>query len=623
MLSTKLKNFNKIYGLLLALMLLMIEVSEVNGQRIYATSNRSGNTNAIGGSGSVALPDNATDGNYSNSAQLIASSTVGTSTAWEQLIFSSAIPANSTAYIKLKVLTVGLLGGEITVAAYSGSSGGSPGTEGTLVTSTASPILTDPNGDQYVLVTPTANINSVKITLRSPVALGTNTIDLYYAYYEQPGTGCSLALATSTSVTGISVGGSVTTPNNAIDNNLSTSSTLAVGLLGVAASIKQMVYFSSLSTTGDAATVSFGVPPGVLTLGLFDGIVLTAYNGPTQVGTPIKFSSLLSLDLLYLGGGSRYTASFVPSGPFDRIEISTNSLASVLGSLYLYEVQRTPSKPTFSSPTLQNITSCSGAQVTLTAVSPGSGNELRWYSSLTATTPLHTGNTFSPAPTSTSTYYVATAKTGCTAESERVPVVVTVNPLPAAPAGTAATICSGFNGTFQVTSPNAAYTYNWYAASTGGSAILTGTSVVTSSPLSANLTYYLEATITATGCKSATRTAVTITVNPLPGITLGGSPSACIGASTAALTYTATTGTPNTYSITWDAAALAAGFSNVQGLALPASPVTLNVPATAAITTYTGSLTVKNANGCVSSSQNISLFIRSKPPHPSVNITSN
>jgi hypothetical protein len=421
--------------LLLILIVMVVGMGQVKGQRTYATSYRSGKTNAVVGIGKVTTPEYATDTDYTNAAQLEGASTVGQSTAWEQLIFGSIIPANRTAYIKLKVLTTLNLGNEITVDAYSGSTGGNPGVQGTFVSSTSSDLLTAANGDQYILVTPTADINSVKITVKSPAALGTNTIDLYYAYYEQPGTGCSNAVATSTSVTGIAVGGNVASPNHAIDNNLTTSSTLSVGLLALGAAIKQMVYFSNLSNSGDAATVTFSVPPGLLTQDHFNGITLTAYNGPTQVGTPIAFSSAPSLDPLFLGAGNIATLSFVPTDVFDRVEISTSAAASVLGSLNLYEVQRTPPKPTFSSPSLQNPTICSGSPITLSPVPPASGNQLRWYSSLTASTSLATTNTYTPSPnlTATTTYYVAAAEIGCTAESERIPVVVTVNPTPASP----------------------------------------------------------------------------------------------------------------------------------------------------------------------------------------------
>ena len=422
---------------LLFTVVLVIFGGDAKGQRLYATTERHGHTdNVIPVVGTTAIgivtdEIKSVNADYTDFTTLYTNSTLGTATAWIQLIFPSSISANKTSFIKISNNAGALLGGEVTVKAYFNSSPVADGTQASI----APPITTlvAPDGSTYLAVTPTATYNSLKITLTSPIALGNNSADIYYAYYEPPNTDCNLALATSTNVSGISVGGNVDSPNNAIDNDLSTYSTLSVGLLGIAASIKQMVYFSSLSNPGDAATVTFSIPPRLLTLGLFDGITLTAYNGPTQVGTPITFSSLLSLDLLFLGGGNRLTTSFIPSGIFDRIEISSTSLASVLGSFYLHEVQRTPPKPSFASTSTQNAIICIGSQATLTANAASPGNELRWYASINSEILLHTGNIYTPSPTTTTTYYVASAKQGCTSESGRVPANVTVNPKPSHP----------------------------------------------------------------------------------------------------------------------------------------------------------------------------------------------
>jgi hypothetical protein len=531
MLSLNLKIITKYWLLLLVLMVLVGGVNEVKGQtRTYANTQRSGITSnivlgATVATGTVTNAPFSVDNDYTNSTGLATTSTLGVGTAWVQLIFPGNIAANSTSFVKINNSAGALLGGEITVKAYINSSTSSDGT--TVGITTPISTIIAPDGSTFLVVTPNANYNSISITLSYPVALGSNSASVFYAFNEPPGTSCSLALATSVSVTGIALGGAVTSPNNAIDNDLSTYSTLSVGLLGVAASIKQMVYFSSQSNLGDAATVTFSVPPGLLTLGLFDGITLTAYNGPTQVGTPIAFSSLLSLDLLFLGGGSRYTGSFVPSGVFDRIEISTSSVASVLGSLYLHEVQRTPPKPAFSTPALQNPTICASSSVTLSPIAPASGNELRWYSSLTATTPLATANTYTPSPslTATTTYYVATAKTGCTAESERVPATVTVTPLPTASISGSTSVCqsatspnitfTGANGTAPYT-----FTYNINGGSNTTITTTTGNTVTLSVPTATagtfnyNLVSVKESS--ATQCSNSQTGTATVVINPKP-----------------------------------------------------------------------------------------------------------
>lgn len=82
---------------------------------------------------------------------------------------------------------------------------------------------------------------------------------------------------------------------------------------------------------------------------------------------------------------------------------------------------------------------------------------------------------------------------------------------------------------------------------------------------------------------------------PKPTITPAAIAAACQGSSLGNMSFT-TTGNPDKYSIDWDNAANAAGFADVTGAALPASPLGLPLPAAAAAATYTGSLTVINSS---------------------------
>jgi hypothetical protein len=100
-----------------------------------------------------------------------------------------------------------------------------------------------------------------------------------------------------------------------------------------------------------------------------------------------------------------------------------------------------------------------------------------------------------------------------------------------------------------------------------------------------------------------------LTVNSLPTITLGASPIVCFGTTSASLAYSATTESPTQYSINFDAAAEAQGFVDVTLASLPATPITITVPGAAAAGTYNGTLTVKNANGCLSTSSAITVTI--------------
>jgi hypothetical protein len=116
-----------------------------------------------------------------------------------------------------------------------------------------------------------------------------------------------------------------------------------------------------------------------------------------------------------------------------------------------------------------------------------------------------------------------------------------------------------------------------------------------------------------TGC--ANNGSGTVTVNPLPAITLGASPIlAYYGSTNANLPYTATSGSPDGYSIAYDSTAQAAGFTNVALTSLPASPITLTVPIATGTDTYTGTLTLNNSStGCSSTNYAFAVTVNPLP----------
>lgn len=107
-----------------------------------------------------------------------------------------------------------------------------------------------------------------------------------------------------------------------------------------------------------------------------------------------------------------------------------------------------------------------------------------------------------------------------------------------------------------------------------------------------------------------------ITINALPSVTLGATPAICEDMTTGTITYSGTTGSPNSYSIVWDAAAITAGFANVGATALTPGTISFAVPAGLS-GTYNGTITVNN--GCASSGSSFSVDIYT---HPVAAITS-
>jgi hypothetical protein len=116
---------------------------------------------------------------------------------------------------------------------------------------------------------------------------------------------------------------------------------------------------------------------------------------------------------------------------------------------------------------------------------------------------------------------------------------------------------------------------------------------------------------TAPTCSSPVSGSVSVVVNPLPTITTTGvAVPKCFSSSTqsSALAYTAKTQSPTKYSIDW-----VSGPADVANAALPASPITIPIPSGLVAGTYTGTLTVRNANGCVSGNVDVSITIYALP----------
>ena len=131
---------------------------------------------------------------------------------------------------------------------------------------------------------------------------------------------------------------------------------------------------------------------------------------------------------------------------------------------------------------------------------------------------------YTPPALTTSSYFRRIVSQTCAASITSNIVGLYISSPPAAPQAPGDTVCAGATTTLSITSPQPGLTYNWYAAATGDTSLFTGASFTTLA-LSATTTYYAEADIGTTGCSSATRTAVTVTIlQPLaaPVVTVSG-----------------------------------------------------------------------------------------------------
>ena len=161
---------------------------------------------------------------------------------------------------------------------------------------------------------------------------------------------------------------------------------------------------------------------------------------------------------------------------------------------------------------------CSGSSVSIGAVAV-TGDSYSWTSNPSG----FSDTTSNPSvnPTTTTTYYLTESitATGC---SQSDSVVITVNPLPSANAGSGQSICNGASASIGAAAVTGD-TYSWTSNPSGFSDTTSNPSV---SP-TATTTYYLTESITATGCSKSD--SVVVSANPLPSAANSGNQSVCIG----------------------------------------------------------------------------------------------
>jgi len=509
--------------------------------RIFATSITS-QDNVDGGG-------NAIDENMGTRVRIRASSGIAVGIgAYEghlEIKFDNVLPANTTSYVKiatddnlLPFLLGGDLGGllanvggvvllgnqEFNVQARNnadvvlqGNSSNPSQFEGEALK-----VVYNAAGEYLLAITPNAPYDRIRLTNRVGSLLGlgnTRRLDVYEAFYVDNPANCGTAAYTSFGGSGITLdllqlgSAGVQNPARAIDSDLNNFSTLSQGILGVAGTIRQTVYFEGLSDASDQYSVRIKLASTLVDLNIANNINISSYNGANLV-TSQSLSSLLTLNLLTLQGGQILTVPITPGAPVDRISISFTSLVSLsaVQNLDFYGVQRTPGKPVITDPNTAAAEVCEGQSAALLADTPA-GNELRWYDAATGGTLLQTvasGAAFNtPALTENTTYYVASARIGCPEESSRVAVTVTVN-IVATPTTTDTTqdFCAYTNPTLaslQVNETSIAF----YAAATGGTPLATTTALTTGT------TYHVALVDDGTGCESTVRLPITVTLADL------------------------------------------------------------------------------------------------------------
>jgi hypothetical protein len=260
---------------------------------------------------------------------------------------------------------------------------------------------------------------------------------------------------------------------------------------------------SSFCISGDPSNISGSTPSGGGNVGSFSYVWLSSTDGN-------NFSIIAGAT------GTSYNPGVVTQTTYFRRVVSKGTCNSDESNIILISINQSPSIEVISTGSV-----CGSGSATL-EVQSESGATIKWYATEQSSTVLNTTLIFStPIVTQTTTYYAQATKSGCI--SNRIPVVVTVNPIPTVASVTNGSVCGSGDVTLSATSSSGSI--QWYSEATDG--VLLGTGQTFTAPaISFNTTVYAQAVDN--GCSSE-RTAVTAIVNPVTTPTFTQVSSICAG----------------------------------------------------------------------------------------------
>lgn len=491
----------------------------------------------------VDISSNAIDGDLATSADVRASTGIlagiGAYSGHLELEFPTSLDPNTTSYVKLETeedllpyLLGGSLGGllsdiggvvlignqEFTVAAKNNNTTvwEESSSDANAFSTHLLRVVTDVNNDYFLAIAPNSQYNRVRLTNQIGSLIGLNntrTLEIYGAFHSQELLTCGTPSFTSFSGNGLTLdllgigGAGVADPHLAIDSATGTFSQLGLGILGVAASIEQTIYFDTRSQSGENYYLTLAIDPSLLQAGIANNIEIIAQNGSSAPSFTGSLSNLLNIDLLtLLQSGQPATIGFDPGGDTDRVTIQLSSLLNVSldQNIQLFEVYRAPELPSID-PTSQDISICEGNTANLVATTPA-GNELLWYDAETNGNLLDTVNSgeafTTPILNTDTTYYVSARGLACPEESPRVAVTVNVVEIPTASdidvSGDENPVCSSSD---VVLVPSSAIDgeFSWYFDANA-------TNEITNGQMVGSVTYTIdpvEGTLTITGLDQA------------------------------------------------------------------------------------------------------------------------
>jgi gliding motility-associated-like protein len=181
-----------------------------------------------------------------------------------------------------------------------------------------------------------------------------------------------------------------------------------------------------------------------------------------------------------------YTTTALNATTYFRAVV-TSGACSAANSNVLTVTVTTIAVPT----TTTSITECQGNTATQLSATALSGHTLQWYTVSTGGTASSTAITPDLSNAAVTTYYVSQLNNTSNCESARVPIVVTVYALPAAPTTTTTiNYCKGATPSALTATATSGLNLQWYTTATGGTASTTAPTPSTSTV--GTTTYYVS-----------------------------------------------------------------------------------------------------------------------------------
>ena len=261
---------------------------------------------------------------------------------------------------------------------------------------------------------------------------------------------------------------------------------------------------TSISSTAVASFTATGTT--ICTTPGGNGVITTSTGTDATVTYQLYNSGNATVGSSQTGNGSALSWTSLSAGTYHIYAYNGSSCNTTLYSI----VVGTYSNP--SAPSVTNGSNCGTGTVALSAT----GTTLKWYSDAGLSTQVQTGTSYTtPSLSSTTSYYV-TQTDGNSCVSPGSTVTATINTVPSTPSGSDNTVT--YDGSTHYASATAASgsTVDFYAASSGGSALVSGSGTTTNTSTSTNAgtySYYAQARNTTTGCISAARQLVTLAIN--------------------------------------------------------------------------------------------------------------